>query len=78
MIAHKQMIQLAFRDVSDALIGYQKYQVRVRQKESVKDPQDSVDLSLSRYRGGITTYVEVLNGQRLFYVSEAHSATGAR
>jgi multidrug efflux system outer membrane protein len=25
VIAYKQAIQLAFRDVSDALIGYQKY-----------------------------------------------------
>src|SRR3989454_5991863 len=60
VIAYRQTIQLAFRDVSDALIGYEKYhQVRVRQEQSVKDLQDSVDLSLSRYRGGITTYLEV-------------------
>ena len=71
VIAYKQAIQLAFRDVSDALIGYQKYhQVRVRQEESVKDLQDSVDLSLSRYRGGITTYLEVLDGQRSLYTAE--------
>ena len=71
VIAYKQAIQLAFRDVSDALIGYQKYhQVRVRQEESVKDLQDSVDLSLSRYRGGITTYLEVLDGQRSLYSAE--------
>jgi multidrug efflux system outer membrane protein len=71
VIAYRQAIQLAFRDVSDALIGYQKYhQVRVRQEESVKDLQDSVDLSLSRYRGGITTYLEVLDGQRSLYSAE--------
>ena len=71
VIAYKQAIQLAFRDVSDALIGYQKYhQVRLRQEESVKDLQDSVDLSLSRYRGGITTYLEVLDGQRSLYTAE--------
>jgi multidrug efflux system outer membrane protein len=71
LIAYKQAIQLAFRDVSDALIAYQKYhQVRVRQEETVKDLQDSVALSLSRYRGGITTYLEVLDGQRSLYDSE--------
>jgi outer membrane protein, multidrug efflux system len=71
LIAYKQAIQLAFRDASDALIAYQKYhQVRVRQEESVKDLQDSVNLSLSRYRGGITTYLEVLDGQRSLYDSE--------
>lgn len=63
--------RLAFRDVSDALIGYGKYhQVRVREEESVKDLQDSVNLSLSRYRGGITTYLEVLDGQRSLYDAE--------
>ena len=71
LIAYKQAIQLAFRDVSDALIGYQKYhQVRVRQGELAKDLQDSVNLSLSRYRGGITTYLEVLDGQRSLYAAE--------
>ena len=36
LIAYRQAIQRAFGDVSDALIGYQKfYQVRVRQEESV-------------------------------------------
>ena len=71
LIAYKQTIQLAFGDVSDALIGYEKFhQVRVRQEESVKDLQDSVELSLSRYRGGITTYLEVLDGQRSLYSSE--------
>jgi len=71
VISYKQTIQFAFRDVSDALIGYEKFhQVRVRQEESVKDLQDSVDLSLSRYRGGITTYLEVLDGQRSLYSAE--------
>jgi outer membrane protein TolC len=34
---YRQAIQLAFRDVSDALIGYQKlHQVRVAQETTVK------------------------------------------
>ena len=71
LVAFKQTIQRAFGDVSDALIAYQKYhQVRDRQEESVKDLQDSVNLSLSRYRGGITTYLEVLDGQRSLYNAE--------
>jgi multidrug efflux system outer membrane protein len=71
LIAYKQAIQLAFRDVSDALIGYQKYyEVRVAQEVTVKDLQDSVDTSLERYRGGITTYLEVLDGQRSLFSAE--------
>ena len=71
VIAYRQAIQLAFRDVSDALIGYQKlHQVRVAQETTVKDLQDSVDTSLVRYRGGITTYLEVLDGQRSLFNAE--------
>jgi len=71
LIAYQQVIQLAFRDVSDALIGYQKlHQVRVAQETTVKDLQDTVDTSLLRYRGGITTYLEVLDGQRSLFEAE--------
>jgi outer membrane protein, multidrug efflux system len=71
LIAYRQAIQLAFGDVSDALIGYQKlHQVRVAQETTVKDLQDTVGTSLIRYRGGITTYLEVLDGQRSLYSAE--------
>jgi outer membrane protein, multidrug efflux system len=71
LIAYEQAIQLAFRDVSDALIGYQKYhEVRVAQEITVKDLQDSVSTSLQRYQGGITTYLEVLDGQRSLFDAE--------
>jgi multidrug efflux system outer membrane protein len=71
LIAYRQVIQLAFRDVSDALIGYQKlHQVRVAQETTVQDLQDSVSTSLVRYRGGITTYLEVLDGQRSLFNAE--------
>jgi outer membrane protein, multidrug efflux system len=71
LIAYKQAIQFAFRDTSDALIGYQKnHEVRVEQEITVNDLQDSVDTSLERYRGGITTYLEVLDGQRSLFSAE--------
>jgi multidrug efflux system outer membrane protein len=71
LIAYKQAIQLSFRDVSDALIGHQKlHQVRVAQEITVKDLQDTGDTSLRRYRGGITTYLEVLDGQRSLFTAE--------
>jgi multidrug efflux system outer membrane protein len=71
VIVYKQTIQLAFRDVSDALIGYQKlHEVRVAQETTVKDLQNTVDTSLVRYRGGITTYLEVLDGQRSLFTAE--------
>jgi len=71
LIAYKQAIQLAFRDVSDALIDYQKYhEVRVEQEFAVKTLRDTVSTSLTRYRGGITTYLEVLDGQRSLFSAE--------
>lgn len=71
LIAYRQTIQLAFGDVSDALIGYQKFhEVRIRQQQSVADLQESVRLSTMRYQGGTTTYLEVLDGQRSLYDAE--------
>jgi multidrug efflux system outer membrane protein len=71
LIAYRQTIQRAFGDVSDALIGYEKFHaVRIRQQESVADLQESVRLSTLRYQGGTTTYLEVLDGQRSLYAAE--------
>jgi multidrug efflux system outer membrane protein len=71
LISYRQTIQRAFGDVSDALIGYQKFhQVRVRQQDSVTDLQESVRLSNLRYKGGTTTYLEVLDGQRSLFNAE--------
>lgn len=78
LIAYREAIQQAFGDVSDALIGYQKnHEVRVRQEASVADLQESVHLSTLRYRGGTTTFLEVLDGQRSLYSAELTLA-GAR
>ena len=71
LIAYRQSIQRAFGDVSDALIGYQKFhQVRVRQESTVADLQESVRLSNMRYKGGTTTYLEVLDGQRSLFAAQ--------
>jgi multidrug efflux system outer membrane protein len=71
LIVYRQTIQRAFADVSDAFIGYQKFhQVRLRQQDSVADLQESVRLSIDRYQGGATNYLEVLDGQRALYTAE--------
>jgi len=78
LIAYRQSIQRAFGDVSDSLIGYQKFhQVRVRQQDTVADLQETVRLSTMRYQGGTTTYLEVLDGQRSLFSAELTLA-GAR
>ncbi len=71
LIAYQQAIRQAFGDVSDALIGYEKFhQVRLRQQDSVADLQETVRISTLRYKGGTTTYLEVLDGQRSLYGAE--------
>jgi multidrug efflux system outer membrane protein len=68
LIAYRQTIQRAFGDVSDALIGYEKlHQVRLRQQDTVADLEETVRISALRYKGGTTTYLEVLDGQRSLY-----------
>jgi outer membrane protein, multidrug efflux system len=71
LIAYQQTIQRAFGDVSDTLIGYDKYhQVRLRQQDTVADLQETVRISTLRYEGGTTTYLEVLDAQRSLYTAE--------
>jgi len=71
LLTYRRSIQRAFGEVSDALIGYQKlHEVRLRQEDTVADLRESVRLSDMRYRGGTTTYLEVLDGQRSLYSAE--------
>jgi multidrug efflux system outer membrane protein len=71
LIAYRQTIQRAFGEVSDAVIGYEKlHQVRVRQQDTVSDLEETVRISTLRYKGGTTTYLEVLDGQRSLYSAE--------
>jgi outer membrane protein, multidrug efflux system len=71
LIIYRQTIQQAFGDVSDALIGYEKlHQVRMRQEDTVSDLEETVRISTLRYKGGTTTYLEVLDGQRSLYSAE--------
>jgi outer membrane protein, multidrug efflux system len=71
LIGYQEAIQHAFGEVSDALIGYDKlHQVRTRQQDTVADLQETVRISTLRYKGGTTTYLEVLDGQRSLYGAE--------
>lgn len=71
LIGYQQSIQRAFGDVSNAWIGYEKYhRVRERQEQSVKDLQQSVNVSLMRYKGGTATYLSVLDSQRSLFDAE--------
>ena len=64
VLTYQQTIQQAFRGVSDALVGYQKNrEFRQRQQELLVAAQDAARLSEDRYRGGATSYLEVLTNE---------------
>jgi multidrug efflux system outer membrane protein len=68
---YQQTIQQAFREVSDALTGYQKTrQLREQLTQLVATTQDAARLSNIRYTGGAASYLEVLTSQASYFDSE--------
>jgi multidrug efflux system outer membrane protein len=67
-IAYQQTIRRAFREVSDALVGYRKLrEFRQQQELLLGAAQDGRRLAEIRYQGGATSYLEVLDADtRLF------------
>jgi multidrug efflux system outer membrane protein len=64
VLIYQQTIQGAFRDVSDALIAYQKDQeFRAQQELLARAAQDAAQLSGMRYKAGTTSYLEVLTNE---------------
>jgi len=67
-IAYQQTVRQAFREVSDALIGYRKIrEFREQQALLAAAARDARRLAQVRYEGGVTSYLEVLDADtRLF------------
>ena len=64
-------IQTGFRDVSDALIQYQKVrEVRVQRELLVTALQDRKRLAYMRYQGGVDTMLNALNSDQDLFVAE--------
>ena len=64
LLTYQRTIQQAFRGVSDSLVEYQKdREFRERQQELVLAAQDAAQLSEMRYKGGATSYLEVLTNE---------------
>ncbi len=71
VLTYKQTIQQAFSDVSNALIAYQKYrQYREHQELLAHYAEDAANLSDVRYKGGVTSYLEVLTSQTNYFSAE--------
>lgn len=71
LLSYQQTIQVAFRDVSDALVAYQKdREFRVQQEQLVKSAQDAAHLSEVRFKAGTTDYLEVLTNETNSFTAE--------
>ena len=71
VLLYQQLIQGAFRNVSDALVAYQKTREFRTQEESLfQSAQDAARLSHMRYAGGVTGYLEVLTNETNAFSAE--------
>jgi multidrug efflux system outer membrane protein len=70
-IVYQRTVQQAFREVADALVGYRKSQeVRLQQQELTNAAADATRLSNMRYRGGASSYLEVLDSETRSFVAQ--------
>jgi NodT family efflux transporter outer membrane factor (OMF) lipoprotein len=68
---YKKTVQNAFREVSDALIAYRKdAEQRAQEDLLVKALSETQRLSTLRYRGGLDSYLQVLDAQRNLFQGE--------
>ncbi len=71
LIRYEKAVQNAFREVSDGLIGYRKTaEQRAQQELLVKALRETERLSILRYRGGLDSYLQVLDAQRSLFDGE--------
>lgn len=76
---YQQTLKRAFRDVADALIAYEKSrEVRGVREQFEVTLADQTRLSHLRYRGGVTSYLEVLDSERDFFDAELSLAQAVR
>jgi NodT family efflux transporter outer membrane factor (OMF) lipoprotein len=72
---YEQVIQTAFREVSDALVGYRKSrEQRVQQELLVTALADSAALANTRFLGGLDSYLQVLDAERQLFDAELELA----
>ena len=78
MIDYQKTVQNAFREVSDSLIGYQKFrEVRAQRELLVDTLRDRSRLAYLRYNGGVATLLDALDADRDLFDAE-RSLAGAR
>jgi multidrug efflux system outer membrane protein len=71
LLSYQRAIQSSFREVSDALIGYQKTgEQRAQQELQVAALSETRRLSTIRYRGGLDSFLQVLDAERNLFAGQ--------
>ncbi len=71
LLNYDKSIQSAFREVSDALIGYRKISDQWNEQQKlVRALQESDRLSTLRYQGGLDSFLQVLDARRNLFTGE--------
>jgi outer membrane protein, multidrug efflux system len=79
LVQYERAIHGAFRDVSDALIQYQKVrEIRAQQEQLVTTLRDRSRMSYVRYQGGIDTLLNALDADRDLFDAELRLAQTTR
>jgi NodT family efflux transporter outer membrane factor (OMF) lipoprotein len=75
LVNYQRAIHTAFRDVADALTEYGKTsEQRTQQERLVEALRESTRLATERYRGGLDSYLPVLDAQRNLFQGELELA----
>jgi outer membrane protein, multidrug efflux system len=76
--AYERTLLQALREVEDSLVGFHKAGAkRTSEAQRVTAERKVVELAELRYRGGVTTYLEVLDAQRSLFNAEIDEVSAA-
>ena len=71
LVTYQRSIYTALREVADALVGFDRlHEERAQQEQLVATLEDTVRLSELRYRGGLDSFLQVLDAQRNLFTGE--------
>jgi NodT family efflux transporter outer membrane factor (OMF) lipoprotein len=71
LVAYQRSIYTALREVADALVGFDRlHEERAQQEQLVATLEDTVRLSELRYRGGLDSFLQVLDAQRNLFTGQ--------
>lgn len=75
-LTYKQTVQQAFGDVSNSLVGYKQSRLyRMKIEQQTKTYADTAALANVRFRGGVTSFLEVQYWEQQYFTSELSLAS---